>query len=142
VESDPEPDYVGENQDPDEQEEEEEPREAEEQLPMEVHLQPNSMPGLDPTVAFGVTKQEVLKDSLYVVKRPRMYLKITGICSNAVKAAFKLAGFRYSLRSLVLYRDFKAVLSVSRPCALPFPYASSVSSAYGLWYLPACFQTS
>eukprot|EP00240_Pyramimonas_obovata_P013005 CAMPEP_0118955676 /NCGR_PEP_ID=MMETSP1169-20130426/60340_1 /TAXON_ID=36882 /ORGANISM="Pyramimonas obovata, Strain CCMP722" /LENGTH=255 /DNA_ID=CAMNT_0006903565 /DNA_START=234 /DNA_END=998 /DNA_ORIENTATION=+ len=80
----------GENQ----EEQEEEPKVEEAKGPADVYVMPPVVAGLEQTVAFGVDKEQIEKHSLKVIKRPRMYLKITGICSNAVKQAFKKAGFR------------------------------------------------
>ena len=73
---------------------EEEPKVEEVKGPGEVYVMQPFVPGLEQTVAFGVDQELIDKHSLTVIKRPRMYLKITGICSNAVKQAFKKAGFR------------------------------------------------
>ncbi|KAK3252707.1 hypothetical protein CYMTET_38009 [Cymbomonas tetramitiformis] len=59
-----------------------------------VHVIPPPLPGLEPTAAFGYDEAKIEEHRLVPCKRPRMYVKLAGIASNAVKAAFKQAGFR------------------------------------------------
>jgi len=57
-------------------------------------LFPPLMPAMEPTVAFGASNEFFESAGLQPCFRPKLYVKYGGVQNNAVKAAFKMAGFR------------------------------------------------
>jgi hypothetical protein len=59
-----------------------------------VHLLQSSVKGMKPTVSFQVDADSVALLGTKPVTKPKIFLKVTGIISNAVNHAFRNAGFR------------------------------------------------
>lgn len=59
-----------------------------------MHLLQSSVKGMKPTVSFQVDAESVARLGTKPVTKPKIFLKVTGIISNAVNHAFRNAGFR------------------------------------------------
>jgi hypothetical protein len=59
-----------------------------------VHLLQSCVSGMSATVSFQVDEASVALLHTTPVTKPKIFLKVTGIISNAVNHAFKNAGFR------------------------------------------------
>ena len=58
------------------------------------YLVPQAMPGLPPTVAFGLSCEELAGLGLEPRTAPKLFLKYGGVNTNVIKTAFRIAGFR------------------------------------------------